>query len=528
MKAIACLKRFLGCAVAVCLVAAVTACSSGAKQSVSAGGNASPGAKQNGGVLRYSTQLGPKTLYLPKSSTTNDKTFTQPTLEQLGRPDSSGIMQPWLAESFKDDADNLTLTIQLRPDIHFTDGSPCDADAVKWNIDQYVKNGQASALDNPKSVNAVDSQTVQVKFDAFANDWDTVIGNLQICSKQAYEKNGQDWCATHMVGTGPFLLDSFAQDSKMVFKKNPDYRIKGEPYLDRIEVDIIPDSNTQVSAFKNNEVDTISTTDTTIISTIDGAGFKSISQKAPDLATIGYFMFDTKDKSQPLSNLQVRQAILHGIDFKNVAKSLTKGLGTYSNQFGVPGAFSYNKDAKLYEYNVKQAKEMLASAGYPNGFETKIFVSNNPGYAPMAVALQASLKEIGIKADIVTEDASLISQQQGNDSLPGFIVNQGASQMDLTLNYIRLYSSKGIKNHGMFDYPKDYEDALFGARAAKTLDVKKTLLQKASKMLTQDDCMVVPLCVMYIHTYTQKIVHDTGINQINQNIWTPETAWVGK
>ena len=527
MKRMALLKRYLCCAMVVCLVASITACASNNSQSTGASASSS-GSQKTGGTLKFSAQVGPKTLFLPKSSTTNDKLYTQPTLEQLGRMDSKGVMQPWLAQSFADDAKSLTLTIKLRPGIKFTDGSPCDAEAVRWNLDQYIKNGQASTLDNPASVSTVDDLTVQVKFSTYSNDWDTVFGNIQIMSEQSYEKNGEDWCATHMIGTGPFTLQSFAQDSKLVFKKNPDYRIKGEPYLDSIEMDIIPDANTQVSAFKNNEVDVISSTyDPTIIMSLKNAGFKNTAQEAPELANLGYFLFNTKDKSQPLSNLKVRQAIMHGIDFKNVAKSLTNGVGNYSNQFSVPGAFSYSREATLYNYDVKEAKSMLAEAGYPNGFNTKIFVSNITGYGQIAVALQAAMKDIGVNASIVTEDSSLLSSQQVNDSLPGVIVNVGAGQMDFTVNYTRLYSSKGIKNHGMLAYPKDYENALFSARSTQDPDQKKALLQKCSKMLTQDYCMVVPLYVIYMHTFTQENIHDTGINQTSLTVWTPESAWLG-
>jgi ABC-type transport system substrate-binding protein len=502
-------------------MASATACSSNKSQST----NSSAASEKAGGNLRIAVQSGPRTLFLPKSSTTSDKIFAEPVLEQLGRPDSKGIVQPWLAKSFTDDAKNLTLTIKLRPNIKFTDGSSCDAKAVKWNIDQCIKNGQASTLDNPASVSIVDNLTVQVKFNSFSNDWDAVFGNIQILSEQSYEKNGENWCATHMIGTGPYVLQSFAQDSKLTFKKNTDYRIKGQPYLDSIEMDIIPDAGTQVSAFKNNEVDVIfSTNNPTIIMPLQNAGFKSTAQNAPDLANMGYFMFNTKDTSQPLSNLKVRQAIMHGIDFKNVAKSLTNGLGTYANQFSVPGAFSYNKDVKLYDYDVKKAKSMLAEAGYPNGFNTKIYVNNVTGNSQMAVALQASLRDIGIKASIITEDSSLLSSQQVKDSLQGMIVNVGASQMDFTVNYTRLYSSKGIKNHGMLAYPKAYENALFTARLVQNLDQKKNLLQQCSKILTQDSCMVIPLYVIYMHTFTQENVHDTGVNQTNLTVWTPESA----
>ena len=77
----------------------------------------------------------------------------------------------------------------------------------------------------------------------------------------------------------------------------------------------------------------------------------------------------------------------------------------------------------------------------------------------------------------------------------------------------------------MMTHPKDYEDALFGARAAKTLDEKKTLLQTASKLLSHDELLVVALGAMSSYAYAQNNVHDTGIYTTTAEAWTPEKAW---
>jgi len=524
MKKFKVIKKSLGVILIVGMMTSMLSACSSKTQTATTTTNESQ--DKHGGTLKFSVTAGPQTMFLPKSTSTGDKTPLSPAIEPLGRVNDKGVTEPWLAESFKVDATNLTFTIKLRPDVKFHDGSILNAEALKWNLDKLIENGKGSELDNPASFKVVDDLTVEIKFSKWANNWQDVIGDVYIISKEAYEKNGQSWCEVHAVGTGPFILESNVQDSKITYKRNDSYRIKDQPYLDKIEIDVISDANTQLSAFKNGEVDTMTTKDAIAIAALESSQFKNAATKTPALSSIAYVIPNSKDPSTPLSNLKVRKAIMQGIDFKNVAKSLTGGLGYAENQFGVPGAFSYNTSSKLYDYDLQKSKSMLAEAGYPNGFKTSIFTNSTPDYAPTAVALQACLKEIGITAEIKTLDKSVLAARQVKESMPGFVIGNGAGQMDFTNNYIRLYSSQGIKNHGIIAYPAEYETALFGAREAKTLDEKKKLLQEASKMLVEDNVLLFPMAVSFSRLYLQERVHELGYLQVNGTNWTPEAAWV--
>ena len=188
---------------------------------------AAPAEEQKG--VKISTIEGPITLFLPQSSSTGDRWFASPAVESLGRLAEDGTTQPWLAEEFITDPDALTFTIKLRDGIKFHDGSVCDAEAVAWNIEQYIKNGKSAEIDNPKEVTVDDDLTVTVHYDEWANNWDTVLGEIYILSKDAYEKNGEEWCKINCVGTGPFVFDNYVAGSSLKFVKNPEYRIEGQP-----------------------------------------------------------------------------------------------------------------------------------------------------------------------------------------------------------------------------------------------------------------------------------------------------------
>ena len=461
------------------------------------------------------------TFYMPQSSTTSDRFGAQPVLEPLGRADSEGNYTPWLAEEFITDADALTFTIKLRDDVLFHDGSVCDAEAVAWNIEQYIANGKASEIGTPKEVRVVDDRTVEIQYEEWANNWDNVIGDIYICSKAAYEKNGEEWCKTNAVGTGPFLLEKFIMDNQITYTKNENYRIEGQPYVDRVQIDMIQDYNTMMSALLNKEVSVaVKFENEAMINSIKQAGFESIGQKNANCADIKHIIWNSKSDKHPMGDLKVRQAIMHAIDWDNVALALSGGLGEATPLFCTKDSWAYSPDAQFYEFNLDLAKEMLAEAGYPNGFETKIYTKSSDN--DTATVFQAILAQIGIQATIETLDSSALAAIQAEDDIDGFIANRGSSKMDFTSNYIRLYSSEGIKNHGIMLRPAEFEEPLFAARAAKTIEEKKTNLQLASKALVQDYVMLTPMAVVYYETFADPDLKDVGIYEANLEQWTPE------
>lgn len=486
----------------------------------------SPDVKSGGNVM-IAVPVGPATFFLPQSSSTNDRFAASPVIEPLGRAAPDGSTYPWLAEKFITDGEALTFTIKLREGVYFHDGSLCDAKAVAWNIQQYIENGKASEIGSPSEVAVIDDRTVQLTYSEWANNWDSVIGDIFISSMEAYETNGVEWCKINPVGTGAFKFVTFIADNSVKYVKNEDYRLEGLPYVDSLEIDIITDKNTQVSALLNNEVHVaLRFEDKSQIDMITAAGFESIGTKNANIADIKHIIWNSLNTDYPMGDLKVRQAIMHSIDWENVALALSGGLGEATPLFCTSDSWAYSPEAKFYEYDVDLAKQMLAEAGYPNGFDTKIYTRSVN--ADSATAFQACLKQIGINGEIVTLDASALDAMQAKDDIDGFIANRGASKMDFTNNYIRLYSSEGIKNHGIMLRPPEFEEPLFAARAAKTVDEKKENLQKASLALTQDYVMITPLSVVYYQSFADSALKDTGIYESNLEQWSPEAMYWDK
>ncbi len=482
-----------------------------------------PGAAEAGGSLVIAIPQTHGTFFMPQSTSTADRFGAQPVLESLGRADSEGNYYPWLAEEFITDADKLTFTIKLREGVTFTDGSDCNAEVVAWNIQQYIDNGKASEIGTPKSINVVDDLTVEIQYDSWANNWDNVIGDIYICSKAAYDANGEEWCKTHAVGTGPFLLESFIADNKITYTKNENYRLEGLPYLDKLEIDMITDTNTMMSALLNKEVGVaMKFENEAVINAIKQAGFESIGQRNANCADIKHIIWNSKNPDHPMGDLKVRQAIMHAIQWDDVAKALSGGMGEATPLFCTSDSWAYSPDAEFYEYNLDTAKQLLAEAGYPNGFETTIYTKSADN--DTSTAFQAILAQIGIQAKVEVLDKSALDAMQKEDDIDGFIANRGSSKMDFTNNYIRLYSSEGIKNHGIMLRPAEFEEPLFAARAAKTIDEKKENLQKAAMALVHDYVMITPLAVVYYQSFAVPGLADSGIYEVSLEQWTPEAV----
>ena len=342
------------------------------------------------------------TFFLPWSSTTSDRYNAAPAIESLGRRNAeTGDTEGWLVKEFITDPEALTLTLKLNEGIKFSDGSDFNAEAVIWNFDKMVEYGKSSDLVNPESYEAVDEYTVKIQYSAWANTWADTIGEVRIYCPAAFEANGSDWAAINAVGTGAFVMKELVQDSHILYVKNENYWREGEPYLDSIKVVFMSDSTTQLASFKSGELDVLRNPNSAIISQLKAEGYENAALNAPDLAGITYMMFCSKQEESPFYDVRVRQAVMYGVDWDDMAEGIYDGLGGSTPVFAVPGAWSYDESVEPYAYDPAKAMELLAEAGYPNGFDTTITINGeNAANTSAATILQAYLSTIGINAEI--------------------------------------------------------------------------------------------------------------------------------
>ncbi len=499
-----------------------------AKESTQASGNET-GSDKQGGVLRIAYGDKFNCIGYPAGSTTYyENQVMDAVLETLGRYDESGVLVPYLAEGFKMDADALTLTINLRKDVKFHDGTVCDAEAVKWNFEEFKASGR-SEINDVSKIEVKDPLTLVLHL----SKWNNAIADAalftagRIISPTYFKANGKDAAIGNPVGTGPFKFIKWERDAKIVFEKNKDYRVKGQPYLDGIEVVFMPDTTTIVSAMRAGEIDVVATVDGTVSDAMEVDGRAPISRPLTSGTIMNGLMPTSNDPSLPFHKLKVRQAIAHAID-KEAIVAMNKKLGwAYSNQWTPPGSWSYNEATVGYPYDVAKAKQLLAEAGYPNGFTCKGYV--NSGDVKLMEVTQAYLAEVGIKMEIIPIESAKENEMTGiKGTWDGILRWAGRGEADIAPVYARTLTDEGVRCVGGVIHPADIKKLIDSALAAKTFDEKVAISKELSKKVIDEYCLLIPFASVSSQVYATDKVKDSHLGYYHISHWTPELVRLEK
>jgi len=206
------------------------------------------------------------------------------------------------------------------------------------------------------------------------------------------------------VGTGPFVLKRYVKDNSIRYEAHPTYWM-GRAKLDKVVFAITPDPSVRFQKLKAGECNLIAEPAPQDLKGISGnSKLKLMSQPG---ANVGYLALNTQKK--PFDKVEVRQAIAHALNRENYLTVVYQSTATAARNPIPPTVWGNNPDTKDYEYNPEKAKELLAKAGYPNGFETEMWtlpVSRpyNPNGKKMGELMQADLAKVGIKVKLMTYD----------------------------------------------------------------------------------------------------------------------------
>jgi peptide/nickel transport system substrate-binding protein len=317
-----------------------------------------------------------------------------------------------------------TLVFTLRKGVKFHNKPPVNgrevtAEDVKYSLERFMaKSGFRSRLEPVQGIEAVDRYTVRITLkEPFA----PLLNHLAnatytaILPREVEEKFKDFNRPETMIGTGPFMLKSYEKGVKVTFERNPDYFVKGLPYLDGVVIEITPDAAARLSLLRAGKVDLGHMW--AYLAPEEG---RSLKQTNPEMVTtptqtiaqgILYFRTD----QPPFNDVRVRRAVSLAIDRKAWNDALLLGEGCI-DAGPVPCAM---KDWKLdvakidtarakylVGYDLAEAKQLLAQAGHPRGFTTPMF--HWPGYAPpwrTYYELAAdNLARIGITAELKPEE----------------------------------------------------------------------------------------------------------------------------
>ena len=427
----------------------------------------------------------------------------------------NGEFVPGLAESWEFSDDGKTLTFQLRAGVKFHDGTACDAEAVKANL-EYKQNNPGfmslKAITAIQSIEVVDETTLIIHYPApyYAYLADFCWPDVMIIVSPTVFIEGDYMNFSGISGTGPYAFDHRESGQYTRFVRNEDYW-GDAPYYDEIIVKYIPESTSRIQALQNGEIDMIfgsallSYDEYVQVTAMDGmAGQISESDtRVRDLVV---------NASRPLlTDLKVRQAIAYTLDPQGYIDLVFGGEATPANYTMLPPSVDgYISDCSEYSYNVEKAKELLTEAGYPDGFSTTLWCSDTQVMRDSAVVIQEQLRQIGITAEVKTLENGQFQSETGNGAQDMFIMSKTSIDPDSMLRSMYHTEALGPSGNRCF-WTTPEVDAMID-EASTTTDTEHAMeLYAEIQRTVAEAAPLVPLAVEHLNAGMQSNVKGFGL-----------------
>ncbi|MGD9316879.1 MAG: ABC transporter substrate-binding protein [Anaerolineae bacterium] len=327
--------------------------------------------------------------------------------DHLVERDFEGNIVPGLALSWTI-VDTSTLEFELRQDVSFHNGEPFNAESVKFSVERMLaeeeapNQGKFTSID---SVEIMDDYTVRLHLNRPDGTlFDSLTSRLAMLPPQYFEEVGAEGFAQAPVGTGPFSFVEWVPDDHVTLVANEDYwegSYKGQPQVDTVIFRPIPEAATRVAELEAGGVHMIQDVLPDQMDELEAAGLTVVPDEAFQLQ---YVFFITDDESLPTHDVRVRQALNYAVDVEAIIENLLAGLGSHIASPIGPGYLGYNPDVEPYPYDPDMARELLADAGYADGFETTLDVTT-AGHTDIVDAVAGYLAEVGV--DVTIQDYEL-------------------------------------------------------------------------------------------------------------------------
>lgn len=487
------------------------------------------GHPQYGGILRIISTLEPVNLgYPPDIRQYQERLISKTALETLVRYDEESRLQPLLAERWETDPDNKLITFYLKKDIQFHDGSPFNAEAVKWNLDQWRVSGKPVLNeDDTESIDVLDEYTVQIKLKKWSASALEVAGTINMISPVAYEEKGLEWIKDNPVGTGPYVFESWEKGNVMKFKRNENYWMEGKPYLDGVEWYFIPDSMTAEASIMAEDFHVFVNTPVQVAKNLEQAGLDVVRLKTGMAASGVSLVPESANPNTPFANIKVREALNYAINRQEIVDSLYYGYHTATNQWAIPGTWLYNDEMTNWPYDPDKARQLIKEAGYPNGFETNLSYRTSPENDRLFTSIQGYLSQVGINVHLDPVDTGKFQQLSGPEGWDGLIGANFRVDADLPFHMNVFMGSKGYLYRDTY-IPEELDAKLAEAQSARSFEEKIQFTQELQKLAFEDYMLHINLFVSSMTTAKVPHVKDDGFNQTYADSWTPEDVWLEK
>lgn len=392
------------------------------------------GAVDRGATLRVALNTPPPTLDPhTTSSAIAQFAYVTPVYDRLTRIGPDLRIEPMLATSWQVADDRRSITFTLRDGVTFSDGAALDAAAVKASLERGLTLPASTvkpALSAIAGVEVVDPRTVRITAARSAADLPAILAGSEgsIISPQALGNADLD---RRPVGSGPYVLESITLNDVAVYVRRDGYWDPSAQQAARLEVRFMPDNNARTSALRSGQIDLAIAAENQI-DQLDKADGVTVSTY-PAAATISARLNSARPHIQ---DPRVRQALNFAVDRDQLNATL---MGGQCGGIGQPLPEVYpghlTTPPITYTHDPARARQLLAEAGLPNGFEMRMLVgSGTQPFEQVATALQAQLAEVGIRLQIVSQAAPAIYTSWAGGEYDGYlIVSTTAPTAPLTL-----------------------------------------------------------------------------------------------
>lgn len=416
------------------------------------------------------------------------------------RPDGSPA--PGLATSWKyTDPTHFELT--LRRGVRFSDGEPLDAAAVKKNLDRAKKvvGPKTDQLAAVKSVQAPDADTVKITlnepYPSLPAAFQQVMG--MVASPKALD--APESLNQNPVGAGPYTLDGSktVPGDHYTFKKNPQYWDAKSVGVETLVLKVIPDMTAALSALRSGQVD----------ATLGSVNQLDTAKTLSDVKVLSQPSFfaslNLQDRNgtqvKALKDVRVRQAIQYAVDRAALQKVL--GPGSPSTQLFLPGTPGFDESlTNAYPHDPAKAKQLLAAAGYPNGFDLPLVNTDYSNWNDYVQAVSSQLKEVGINVKINNLPLSTYLEAKFKTDNPAYAWFYNASDNYFDVQYALLKNAK--YNPYKVESP-EIEKLAATAATQQGGEQAATLKQLSRRFVTESPMIVTNVVDVFYFYDTKKI-----------------------
>jgi peptide/nickel transport system substrate-binding protein len=411
--------------------------------------------------------------------------------DALVRPYPGQKMGPSLAQSWEESEDGVTYTFTLRPGLKFHNGDPVTTEDVKFSFERYQGAGAQTLKDHVTEVEIVDPLMVRFHLKAPWPDFMTFYGTTAtaagiVVPKKYLTEVGDDGFKKHPIGAGPYKFVSSKPGIEVVLEADPRYW-RRVPSVKTLIMRSIPDATTRALTLKTGEADIAYALDGTAAEGIkDDPSIKIVASKH---ASIFWLEFPEQwDPKSPWHDIRVRQAVNYALDRQAINEAGCLGFCPPAGVI-VPRVMDFALQVEPVPYDPAKAKNLLAEAGFPRGFDAGQFVPS-PGFPTVAEATMNYINAIGIRMTMKQmERAAFTADWQSHKLAKGVFMAAAGNSGNAASRVEAFIQSKGAYAYG--GYP-DIDELYQQQAKERDRDKRQTLLAEIQQ-LTIDRAMYAPI-----------------------------------